>query len=178
MTAVPTLETERLILRGWREGDFEGLAALYESPESRFIAGPQSRDGAWRILALQIGHWALRGYGNFVLETKMTKSFLGYCGPWNPLGFPEPEIGWGLLPAARGKGYATEAATRARQFAFDTLRWPTAISLIATDNTPSRRVAERLGAVLDGSTQYRGLECGIWRHSASPISTSIGATTP
>ena len=177
MTEPPTLETERLILRGWRESDLDGFAALYETPESRFIAGPQSRDGTWRIMALQIGHWALRGYGSFVLESKQTRSFLGYCGPWNPLGFPEQEIGWGLLPSARGQGYATEAAKRALQFAFETLQWPTAISLIATENSASRRVVERLGAVLESSTEYRGLACGIWRHP-TPSRSTANRTAP
>ena len=126
--------------------------------------GPLSRDGAWRGIALFIGHWTLRGYGHFALEEKSTGAFVGYCGPWFPLGFPEREIGWALLPTAQGKGYATEAAKCARDYAYGTLGWLTAISLVAPENVPSRRVAERLKARLDGTTELRGKLVQIWRH--------------
>ena len=169
--AIPTLETGRLILRGWRETDIDGFAALYAEPDSRFIGGPISREDAWRKMAAIIGHWSLRGYGAFAVDEKQTGTFVGYCGPWYPLGFPEPEIGWGLLPATRGKGYATEAARCTLKFAFEKLRWSTAISLIAPDNKSSLRVAERLGSYLDGSTEIRGLKCGIYRHPAPSRST-------
>ncbi len=162
---VPELETERLKLRGWRESDLEPLSAFYADEEScRFLGGTKERDMVWRALATYLGHWVLRGHGFWVLEEKATGDFAGWCGPWFPEGWPEPEIGWGLMPAARGKGYATEAAKRAREHAYGELGWTTAISFIAPENHASRAVAERLGARLEYETVLMGYPANVFRH--------------
>jgi RimJ/RimL family protein N-acetyltransferase len=167
MIEIPTLETERLWLRNWRESDLDRYFMLRgDEAATQFIGGVTSRDDTWRGIAMLLGHQILRGYSIFALEEKSTGLLVGYCGPWFPLGFPEPEIGWGLVPSEQGKGFATEAAKRALAFAFGPLGWTTAISLIAPENLPSARVAERLGAKLEGSTEFRGRMCGIYRHSA------------
>jgi RimJ/RimL family protein N-acetyltransferase len=159
------LETERLRLRGWRENDLDPLAEFYASESNaRFVGGVCTRDDAWRRLAMFLGHWALHGYGNWVIEEKGTHTFAGYCGLWNPEGWPEPELMWGLASASQGKGYATEAAARARHYAYDTLGWPTLVSLIVTENEPSRRVAARLGARIEGKVELRGYRMDVHRH--------------
>ena len=71
---------------------------------------------------------------------------------------------WGLLRNYHGRGYATEAAARARAYAFQELQWPTAVSYIVAENLPSRRVAERLGATRDGTTELKGTAVDVWRH--------------
>jgi RimJ/RimL family protein N-acetyltransferase len=173
---IPVLETERLRLREWRETDFEPFAAIYaDEAQCRFIGGPQSRAEAWRKMALFAGHWPLRGYGQWALEDKATGAFAGWAGPWNPEGHPEAEIGWTLTLPMRGKGLAQEAARRARAHVYETLGWDTVTSLIAVDNAPSARVAERLGAALERVVPYRGLDCAIWRHP-SPRSLSSTST--
>jgi len=172
------IETQRLKMREWREGDFEPFAAIYTDEEqARYIGGAQTRDDAWRRMAAVIGHWALRGYGLWALEEKATGSFAGWCGHWNPEGFPEPEIGWALTATMRGRGLATEAAERARDYAYGALGWTTAISLIATENAPSIRVAERLGATFERVVQFRGSECAIFRHpSARSLASKLTQT--
>ena len=100
---------------GWREEDLDPFADFCASEATaRFIGGPCSREDAWRRIAIQIGHWALRGYGSWVLEEKASGDWVGYSGLWRPDGWPEPEIMWGLAADAQGRGYATEAAQRAR----------------------------------------------------------------
>ncbi len=164
---IPELETERLIMRAWRDGDLDTLSAFYEDEESaRFIGGPLPRDQVWRRMASLVGHWVLRGYGFWALEEKASGHFAGWCGLWYPEGWPEPEIGWGLMPQMRGRGYATEAALRSREYAYRDLGWTTAISFIAPENAASRAVAERLGARPDYEFDLFGAPAIVYRHPA------------
>ncbi|MDU8927577.1 GNAT family N-acetyltransferase [Alisedimentitalea sp. MJ-SS2] len=164
---IPTLETERLILRAPRESDFAAEAEFFASDASRFVGGPIQPHEAWRALAMIVGHWAFRGYGFWALEEKSTGTYAGRTGLWFPHGWSEREIGWTLMPAAWGKGYATEAAIAARAHAYDVLGWDTAISQIAPENEPSKAVARRLGASFE--SVYDDPKWGpveIWRHLA------------
>jgi RimJ/RimL family protein N-acetyltransferase len=71
---------------------------------------------------------------------------------------------WGLAASDHGRGYATEAARRAQDFAYQKLGWSTLISCIAPDNVASQRVALRLGATLERSIELRGSKADIYRH--------------
>jgi RimJ/RimL family protein N-acetyltransferase len=175
---IPVLETERLILREGRASDFEILVDFYANEEaSKPVGGPLNRAEAWGRMAFNRGHWALRGYGNWALEEKATGDYAGWAGLWFPEGFPEREVGWGLFLSKRVRGYATEAARRARSYAYETLGWETAISLVAADNIRSLRVAERLGAVFEKATQHDGMAFGIYRHPpAKSLKSSSNAT--
>ncbi|MEL6451618.1 MAG: GNAT family N-acetyltransferase [Pseudomonadota bacterium] len=163
--AAPTLDTARLTLRAPQLSDFDALAAFYASPRASFVGGPLSRELSWRTLALEAGHWVLQGFGRWTLVEKSTGSPVGIVGLWHPDGFPERELGWDLFAEATGKGYATEAATAARHYAYTTLGWTTLISLVANGNDTSARVAQRLGATPDGTfTHARFGPMQIWRH--------------
>lgn len=147
--AAPTLETARLILRGWRPEDLAPYAAMMADAETvRFITRkgqPYSEAETWREVALLIGHWQLLGHGMFVVEERATGAFLGRVGPLQPPGYPGFEIAWGLAPAARGKGFAAEAAAAAIDWSFAHFPLDRIISLIHPRNAPSQRVAARLG---------------------------------
>jgi RimJ/RimL family protein N-acetyltransferase len=136
----------------------------------RFLGGVIGSEDAWRRLSMLAGHWVLKGYGPFAIEDKASGAFAGYAGPWCPLGWPEPEILWGLARDFHGRGYATEAAVASRDWAYRTLGWTTAISLIDPNNHASRRVAERLSATVDGAMTLRGHQVAIHRHPA-PVQT-------
>lgn len=101
---IPRLETERLLLREYRQADFDAFAAFYETPRSGFIGGPMPRELAWRVLATHLGHWALRGFGFRAVEEKATGAFCGHVGLWHPEGWPEPEVGLGSDRPRRGPG--------------------------------------------------------------------------
>ncbi|WP_372890607.1 GNAT family N-acetyltransferase [Rhodosalinus sp.] len=146
----PRLETERLILRAPGARDTETACAFLTSERARYLGGPYSPEQAWRVFGQAVGHWVLRGYGQFVLEDKASGALIGSVGPWYPHGWAERELGWSLWHAsAEGKGYAREAAERLRRHAYDDLGWTTAVSYIDAANAPSRALAERLGCVID-----------------------------
>jgi len=150
------LETDRLILRMWREEtDFEAYAKMTADPEvMRFLGGQAfNRMEAWRNMAFHVGHWQLRGYGHFAVEEKATGEFVGRIGFMNPVGWPAFELGWTLARHVWGRGYATEGARRALAYAFDELDKDHVISLINPLNTNSIRVAERLGEKEEGKTE-------------------------
>lgn len=174
MPVIPSFETDRLILRGPSMDDFEPFAAFYASDRAKFVGGPLGKEGSWRMLAMEIGHWMLKGYGRWTVVLKDTGEPIGMIGPFCPHGWPEPEIGWDLFNGFEGKGYATEAALAARTYAYDILGWDTAISLVKTGNEGSAAVALRLGAKPDGEfTHERHGTMTIYRHPA-PTELSDG----
>ena len=162
---VPTLQTERLVMRDFRGDDFEPMAGFYADPVSRFYGGPCEREEAWRKFAMYPGHWTLRGFGPWALELQATGEYVGLCGLWFPDGWIEPEITWALLPQHHGNGYATEAARRAIESAYADFGWTTAISVIALDNMASAAVATRLGATFEREVEYRYGRARLFRHA-------------
>jgi RimJ/RimL family protein N-acetyltransferase len=158
-----TLETNRLILRMLRESDFDEMCA---DPEvMRYIGDGQAlnRPMAWRRMAMLVGHWTLRGYGLWAAVERSSDEFVGHIGFWNPDGWPGFEIGWSLHRSFWGRGYATEGARTALQFAFTQLDQPHVISLIHPENAASVRVAERLGERFSSSTEVMGKPALIYR---------------
>ena len=143
---IPSLTTERLLLRSFAVEDVERWADIITDEETgRFIGGPFTRADAFRSIATYLGHWVLRGYGQWAVERRSDGLLLGRCGLWFPDGWPELEVGWTLDRACWGSGYATEAGRAVVDWAFSTLGLTRLASVIAVDNARSRRVAERLG---------------------------------
>lgn len=164
---IPTLRTERLVLRAPRIGDFEGYAAFRESERARMIGGPFTRAQAFEQMSALVGHWLFRGYGRWMVADGATDEPLGVVGLFFPEGWPEPEIAWSLFDGAEGRGIAFEAATAARSYAYGTLGWRTAVSLVAPENARSIALAERLGARRDGQFPHPAFgPLDIYRHPA------------
>jgi RimJ/RimL family protein N-acetyltransferase len=146
--------------------DFEPLAAIYLSERSRYIGGKQPREKIWREFASNCGVWHLLGFGSLSIEEKATGVLVGQCGLNAPPEYPERELGWVLFDGFEGKGYAFEAATTLRDFAFNTLGWTTVVSYIDPDNARSIKLAERIGAKLDkDAATPNGEGCLVYRHN-------------
>ncbi|HEX5379349.1 MAG TPA: GNAT family N-acetyltransferase [Phenylobacterium sp.] len=145
----PTLETERLILRPPEGRDFDAWAAFAGDEEAaRYLGGAQPRPVAWRGMATMTGAWTLVGFGMFSVVEKATGDWVGRLGPWRPEGWPGTEVGWGIVRSRWGRGYATEGATAAIDWAFDALGWTEVIHTIDPGNAASRAVASRLGSTI------------------------------
>lgn len=166
------IETERLVLRMFRESDTDAYADMMSDPEvMRFLGGqPVPRAEAWRNMAMILGHWQLRGYGMWAVEEKEGGEMVGRVGCWRPEGWPGLEVGWTLRRRFWGRGYATEAARASLDYAFTALDQPRVISLIAPDNVNSIRVAERLGERPEGEWEVLGTKLivyAVWREGWS-----------
>ena len=142
---------------------------MADGDASRFIGGPQARQQAWRGFMTVAGCWAMNGYGMFSVIEKSTGDWLGRVGPWFPADWPAAEVGWGLVPAAQGKGYAVEAATATIDWVFEALGWTEVIHCIDPQNTASQNVARRLGSRLLRRQHlpppYQELEVDVWGQS-------------
>lgn len=159
-----------MTMRMWRESDFEAHAAVCADPVvMRFLGEGKSLDrmGAWRHLAMLVGHWHLRGYGHWVVEEKSSGRYAGRVGFYNPEGWPGFELGWTLGREFWGKGYATEAARRALRYAFEEMNRDHVISLIDPANEASIKVAGRIGEKAKGETEVFGKRVIVYGMSRS-----------
>lgn len=159
LSAQMSLETARLLLRQFRESDLDALAAIYADAETMRHIGEGktfTRGETWRAIASMLGHWMLRGHGMWALELKSTGELIGRVGFIEPEGWPGFELGWTIARPHQRRGYATEAATRALDHAFNTMGKSRVISLIRPDNIASIRVAEKLGETLQEEIEMLG----------------------
>lgn len=162
---IPTIETERLRLRGWEERDFPAFASFRADPELQaFLGHPMTEAEAWDHFCIDLGVWALRGYGIFAIADQGNDRAIGYTGLWYPLDIDEPELSWSLFAGQTGKGYATEAATAARRWVYQVLGFAPLMSLVHPDNLASKAVAKRLGAVFEKETMLDGEPRHLYRH--------------
>lgn len=163
---IPTLTTDRLVLRGFRAEDWDDYAAMNADPSVRRWLGGKllSREESWAQMAQLLGQWALRGYGVFAVEA--AGRFAGRVGILHPADWLEPELAWTLAAPFWGNGLATEAATAARDWAFTEHKPERLVSYILPPNIRSGRVAEKLGAVRDHQAELRGSLVDVWLHPA------------
>ncbi|WCB91658.1 acetyltransferase [Baekduia alba] len=150
----PRLKTARLLLREFRPEDVAPHAeAALDEEAQRFLGGVKTPYESFAGLATHAGHWALRGYGGWIVERREDGAFLGRVGLFHPEGWPGVEVGWKLARPAWGKGYAPEAAAAAIGWAWTALDLPELISLIVADNANSQRVAQKLGEANTGPVE-------------------------
>lgn len=149
---IPTLETERLVLRAPQPSDMAAYVGFKTSERSKFTGGPIDAFKASTNFAAIAGQWVLRGYGLFIATTKADPdTAIGGFGIFHPLmNQEEPEFGWTLYDGANeGKGYVTEAMRTVIPWAWDVMGVETAQSHIDVGNDASVAVAKALGATFD-----------------------------
>ncbi|MBW3537285.1 MAG: GNAT family N-acetyltransferase [Actinobacteria bacterium] len=154
------METERLLLRQWRDEDLEPFAAMNTDPEvMEFFPSVSDRADSDKAAEMNGVHIAEHGWGLWAVEVGATGDFVGFTGLWSvpaaefPFA-PAVEVGWRLARPHWGQGYATEAARAAVAFGFDELRLDEIVSMTAVGNLRSRRVMEKLGMTTDPTENF------------------------
>jgi RimJ/RimL family protein N-acetyltransferase len=157
--AIPTLETERLTLRALREDDVPAMFDLLQDPDVVRYVGDRhvpTLQETWRYVAGWLGHWVLRGYGQWAIEERGSGRLVGRAGIINPADWPGAEVGYLLGREWWGRGYATEAARAAMDWGFERVGFDELLSLIDPANHASIAVATRLGEALRGEVELMG----------------------
>jgi RimJ/RimL family protein N-acetyltransferase len=150
VSGIPSLRTERLLLRGFRPADRAAFAELNADPEvmSHFPSTLTAAESDALVDRIEV-HWRRHGFGLWAVERGTGGDFIGFVGltvtafsaPFTPC----VEIGWRLSRAAWGSGYATEGASAALRFGFVDRSLEEIVSFTVGTNARSRRVMERLG---------------------------------
>ena len=146
----PTLESERLLLRPWKDEDVEAWVAMGADPRvMEYFPSTYDREYAEAMAARLRARLERDGYGWWVIEVKGVSAFAGVIAlqdvPFEAPFTPAVEIGWRLSYEHWGRGYATEGAARTLRFAFEVLGLNEVVAMTAATNRRSARVMERLG---------------------------------
>jgi RimJ/RimL family protein N-acetyltransferase len=166
------LETERLLIRPYRDDDATALHEVFGSPEvMRWTPSAPSKDVAETAqrLARTMAFTARQppGLGLWALELKTTSEFLGQVGLFPVEGKgPEVEVAYELAPRVWGHGYATEAARGLIAYGFGELGLKRIVALILPDNARSRNVASKCGLTLEGPGRFYGLDLVVYAREA------------
>ncbi len=143
-------ETDRLILRHWRESDREAFSAMNaDARVMEFFPAPLSRAESDKAFERIQTHFVCHGFGLCAVELRSSGLFVGFIGlaiPSFQASFtPCVEIGWRLAADYWGQGLATEGAREMLRYAFTELAVESLVSFTVPGNLRSRRVMERLG---------------------------------
>lgn len=164
----PGLRTSRLVFRLLREDDFALCLPFFKHPLSHRYwdaAGKDPLTLCTEWFSKQQWRYVSHRGGAMAVTDKATGTLYGWCGLLlqEVDGKQELEVGYSLLPEHWGKGIATEAAGACLAAAFENNLAGSVISIIQVDNMPSRRVATKIGMVIDRQTTYHGNPVWIYR---------------
>lgn len=164
------METERLILRRWREADRRPFAELNADPEvMEHFPAPLTREQSDAMVDRIESAFDEHGYGLWALEVRATGEFVGFTGlAWQTFEArftPALEVGWRLARSAWGRGYASEAARAAIGYGLGPAGQDEIVSMTAVANLRSRAVMERLGMTRDPADDFDH----PWVPAGSPI---------
>lgn len=155
----PSIETPRLILRDWRDADIEAWVQMNADPRvTEFFARNYTRELSESLAAAMREQLDAKGYGWWAVEVRGGAPFAGVIClqevPFQASFTPANEIGWRFSVENWGRGYATEGARAALDFAFNELAWHEVVAFTAASNLRSQRVMERLRMTHDPGDDF------------------------
>ncbi|WP_411035505.1 GNAT family N-acetyltransferase [Shinella sp. BYT-45] len=173
MPDIPVLETDRLILRGFRPDDLDAMTAMWAMPEVvRYIGGvPLSREQSWTRLLRHIGMWSIMGFGFWAITDKASGHLVGEAGFHEMRRALTPSIegtleaGWGLLPDLRARGYASEVLGATLPWAAASHPDKAITCIIDPENAASIRLAERHGFRAFARAAYQESDVVVFRRA-------------
>ena len=166
----PTLTTDRLLLRPFREEDFPHAAAMWGDEDVvRFIGGvTRSPQDVWFASVRGRGMWDVKGFGYWTVVDRETGTFLGEAGfadfrrGMTPDLSQWPEAGWAFGRASWGRGIASEVIAAMHTW-LDTNHPGQSVCIIDDENGASRRVAEKSGYEFWSVSEIRGKPVNTYR---------------
>lgn len=153
------VETERLILRDWKDEDKPAFASMNADPIVMEYFPRRLTEMDSNHLVDRFGeHFKKHGYGPYAVEHKKTQTFIGFVGLHNvemkvPFA-PAVEIAWRLDYAFWGKGYASEAAQAVVDYAFKDLKLPEIVAFAVHDNARALHIMEKIGMKRDKAGDF------------------------
>jgi RimJ/RimL family protein N-acetyltransferase len=148
---IPTLTTERLVLRPFTRDDLAELAPIHAEESFWWypLRGGMGKDETKEFLARVIDRYETDGFGVEALVDRATGAMIGWAGLAVPHFLPEilpaVEVGWRLAADHRGRGLATEAGAAAVRWGFSEGGLDRLVSIYEPENVASGRVMEHLG---------------------------------
>ena len=158
-----TLITDRLTLTPVQPSDLADLNALWSDAAfaTSIFPAPLTSEDVWLRLLRDVGHWEVKGHGNWSIRETATGDYVGSMGVLDyrrilEPAFDAPELGWGVAPRFQGKGMAFEALSAALAWCEDSLNARRTVCMISPDNAPSHALAARAGYAPYVETTYKG----------------------
>jgi ribosomal-protein-alanine N-acetyltransferase len=166
-----TLETRRLLLRPMLATDLDALLLIFTDPRvmASFGVGLFSREQMQAWLQRNLDHQSQFCYGLFSVLLKEDGTLIGDCGLENMEidGQIVAELGYDFRSAYWKRGFASEAASAVRDYAFDVLHLPMLVSLIRVGNLASKRVAEKVG--MQFVEEFSHYEARYWKYALEKV---------
>ncbi len=177
------LETERLILRDWKDEDIAPFARMNADPiVMEYFPRRLDEKATARLVGRFQDHFEKHGYGPYAIELKKTGEFIGFVGlhdvEFQAAFTPATEIAWRLDYGHWGQGYATEAARAVLDLAFNQLSLKEIVAFAVYDNEAAIHIMEKLGMKRDpkGDFDYPALaadhplsKCVLYRLTAKDL---------
>lgn len=192
MAEIPTLYTDRLMLRAWRASDLAPFSELNADPEvmMHFPASLSEKETKAFVAKIR-AHFVEHGFGLWAVEARGVAPFIGFIGLWRP-SFrahftPAVQVGWRLARPYWNQGYCTEGAQRVLRFAFQEQGIDELVNFTVPKNAGSRRVMDKLGMHRDarGDFNHPRLPHGhplrqhvLYRLDAETWRASVGEARP